>query len=386
MTLAGFAAAFAMDRAVLSEFTRRRIGTVLVVLAALAPLAGVGAMAASSRGLTGEVSHLWSQLTSTSGVVYDTPGRLTNIANSRGRYWSEAIQVGEHALISGVGAGGYGTARTRYTTDVYVVQHAHGYVAETFADFGLLGLFVNLALLGAWVAAVRRTVSKPAGADPALDPERAGLLTLLAIAVTFGVHSAIDWTWFVPGVAVPALVCAGWVAGRGPLPAVIGRVRRRALSEHPGRGAVLIGIAAAALLASWAIWQPLRSSNADAAAVAAASSGHTGAAIADERSAIAYDPVALEPLWDLSAMYSAIGDRKAAHDEVAKAVQIQPNNPQAWQQLGELDLQQHHLRAAVGALTRALALDLGSTGIKTDLEQAQSRLAAAVAKGQTRQR
>ena len=35
--------------------------------------------------------------------------------------------------------------------------------------------------------------------------------------VVFGVHSAIDWTWFVPGNVVPALLLAGWVAGRGPL-------------------------------------------------------------------------------------------------------------------------------------------------------------------------
>ena len=43
------------------------------------------------------------------------------------------------------------------------------------------------------------------------------MLTMLAVVLTFGIHSTIDWTWFFPGVTIPALVCAGWLAGRGPL-------------------------------------------------------------------------------------------------------------------------------------------------------------------------
>ena len=35
------------------------------------------------------------------------------------------------------------------------------------------------------------------------------------VVVVFGAHSLVDWTWFVPGTAVPALLCAAWVAGRG---------------------------------------------------------------------------------------------------------------------------------------------------------------------------
>ena len=55
------------------------------------------------------------------------------------------------------------------------------------------------------------------------------MVTLLAVVVTYAVSSLIDWTWFIPGVTVPALVCAGWLAGRGPLsdgePATPGDVR-----------------------------------------------------------------------------------------------------------------------------------------------------------------
>src|SRR6185312_11300901 len=47
--------------------------------------------------------------------------------------------------------------------------------------------------------------------------ERIGMLAMLCVVVVFGVHSLADWTWYVPGNACVALLCAGWLAGRGPL-------------------------------------------------------------------------------------------------------------------------------------------------------------------------
>ncbi len=44
------------------------------------------------------------------------------------------------------------------------------------------------------------------------------MLAMLCIVIVFGVHSFADWTWYVPGDAFVALLCAGWLAGRGPLP------------------------------------------------------------------------------------------------------------------------------------------------------------------------
>ncbi len=69
------------------------------------------------------------------------------------------------------------------------------------------------------------------------------------MVVAFGVSSAIDWTWFVPGVAVPALVAAGWLAGRGPLwERAAPLERRRRISTQPLLGAAVVTVAALALL------------------------------------------------------------------------------------------------------------------------------------------
>jgi O-antigen ligase/polysaccharide polymerase Wzy-like membrane protein len=393
LTAVGFAASLVIDRTRLTAGTRRRIGTVLVMLVGLAPIAGVGALAASPRGLTGEISHVWDSLTNPKGVVFDNPGRLVELSNSRPRYWKEGLKVGDHALLKGVGAAGYGTARTRYTRDPYIVAHAHSYVIETFADFGLIGVALNLALLVAWGLASARAVearvparlrrrAAPAvipGEDPhARSAERAGLLTLLTIVIVFGVQSAIDWTWFVPGAALPALVCAGWLAGRGPLAEPVGRLaRRRRLSRSPRVTAAAATLVAIALLAGWAVWQPLRSADADSAAIAALSAGHASEALADARKAVASDPLSAQALWELGAVFSGIGDDRSAQAQFEQATTLQPDNPQTWYQLGSYQLQHQQPRNAFASFFQSLKLDPTSPEALTAIAQAQVAMSRA---------
>ena len=152
----GLAAAFALDRFELDAGARRRIGTWLVALAVFVPLAAaVAALSTSSRGLTGEISHLWSTATSQNATASDNPGRLGQLDSTRPRDWSEGLKIGEHSLLNGVGALGFGTARSRYR-DASLREHAHSYVIETFADFGLIGIALNVALLVAWAIAAAR--------------------------------------------------------------------------------------------------------------------------------------------------------------------------------------------------------------------------------------
>ena len=423
MTIAGLTAAYGIERIAVAEPVRRRIGTALIVCLAIVPVVAIGAVAASSRGLTGEISHVWTELTSpTAAQPGNNAGRLAALGNSRPLYWSEGLKVGEHAPLAGVGAGGFDTAHTRYSSNTLSVAHAHSFVIETFADFGLIGVAVSFALFGAWALAVARTLGfgagrrtrAPGGADSAgaqhpaavangactaphatpapiagaapdtpaaTNPhatERAGLVTMLAIVVIFGVSSLIDWTWFVPGVAVPALVCAGWLAGRGPLEAPIGQAkdRRRALTS-PGAAAAGLGIVAATIVAAWFVWQPLHSQNAFDAAIAAMSNGNATAALADAQSAAASNPVSVEPLWELSGIYSARRDPADARQELVKATTVQPSNAATWEQLGEFDLVQRQPIVAVLELQTAKLLDQSSAGVAQQLAAAEAALAKA---------
>lgn len=395
---AGWVAVLVLDRVRASERARRGAATVLLVGVALIPGAGVAALAASSRGLTGEVSHIWKNLTNPNGVVGDQPGRLVDLSNSRPHYWSQAIKLGEHHVLAGVGALGFATAQPGSSGPVWNPQHAHvvhahGYLVETFADFGLIGLAVTLALLVAWALASARTLQSPwprrlrdarpppagigtsapaddaAAADlggAALSAERAGLLALLAVAITFGVHSLIDWTWFIPGTAVPAMVCAGWLVGRGRLSTPVGRRNpARRLSRSPGAAGVVALVVVIALVASWVIVQPLRSSDSYYAAITAASENHAAAALSDGRAAAVDDPVSIDPLFLLSQIYTALGNHAAARGELVKATSRQPSNPQTWQQLGCYDYA-HRDRRAGGELRRIVKLQPAAGQAETD--------------------
>jgi hypothetical protein len=370
LTAISLFAAVASERVQLSAAVRRRIGLALIGLVALVPVAGVVALVTSSRGFTGEISHLWHELTNRKSGVPNSPGRLAQLGSSRPSYWGDGMTVGEHHPVAGAGAFGFATAVKRYSADK--VSTAHSYIVQTFADLGVIGLLVSAALLVAWGLAVRRVLRVRAG------PEGVGLVTLLSVAVIFGVHSAIDWTWFIPGVAVPGLLCAGWLVGAAPVGSAISTPAGSATStpagsatsapagsaaSSPARGrlsaprlAAATAVAAATLLAAWFVWQPLRSNNADTAAVNALVAGNGGAALTDARTAADADPVDIQPHQYLAQIYAALGDRVAARAELVKATQLQPENPDAWLQLALFD--RAHGRSADAAAEARRAHDL----------------------------
>jgi len=378
LTLAGFAAAYAIERVTLDDRVRRRIGRGLIVLVALVPVAGVATLASSSRGLIGELSHVWHTITNPNASVNNSAGRLENLGSTRARYWSEAITVGEHAVFHGVGAAGFRTARARYANDSLPVD-AHGYVPQTFADLGLIGLALNLALLVAWCIAAGRTVGAGVRlrAPPGCAAEHAGMLTLLAVTVIFGISSTVDWTWLIPGTAVPALVCAGWLAGRGPLTQTIGRrAHRRRLTASPGAGFGVMSIAALCILAIWVVWQPLRSQDALATAESQ-SATNTTAAISDAHAAAADDPLSIEPLLLTASIYRSAGNPAAARLQLLRAVALQPANYVPWFALAQFDLAIGRPASAFSEARRGLALDRSSIEGQTDLALARAALASA---------
>ena len=136
----------------------------------------------------------------------------------------------------GAGAGSYpGRRPALHDRPGAVAQQAHSYVFQTLADLGLVGLVISLALARAWIVAAIRTTGPLRPRAPGGDAaERIGLVTMVAVVVVFVVHSAIDWTWFVPADAVSRCCCAGWVAGRGP-PRTSARRDRRAQRRSPRR-------------------------------------------------------------------------------------------------------------------------------------------------------
>jgi hypothetical protein len=366
LTAVGLLAGFLAAARPLTGVERRRAGIAVLCALALVPIGVAAGLTQSQRGLFGTIGHDVSQLVdpSVAGVT-NSPGRLTSAGSVRARYWKEALQMfGDHPGL-GVGGGGYATARPRYRNDSLDVRHAHGYMVQTLADLGLVGAALSLLALAAWAVSaaratgLRRRDRARGGRDRI--PERIGLLTMLAVVVIFGVHSFVDWTWFVPGDALVALLCAGWLAGRGALgeTAATGLVLRpRAWLADRWR----LGLAAAtvlvALVAAWAVWQPLRSLDASNSGLAALEHNDLAAAKADALAAHARDPLALDPLTVLAIAEARMGHEREALLALQREARLQPANHEVWLRLADFQLNRlKQPKAALRSLAAALYLD-----------------------------
>ena len=328
---AGLAILFAADARPLQARLRRRIGIALLVAVALVPVGVAFGLAGTEKGLGGSVSSAWTLLTDPEArTPGNDPGRLTSVGSVRARYWKEALETWEDRPIAGVGAGGYATARTLHRVLPIEVRHAHGHVVQVLADLGLAGLLLTLATAVAWFLAARRTLRGTAGA------ERAGLLTLSALVLVFAVHSFVDWTWFVPGNALVALLAAGWVAGRGPGP-LLPRLRG---VDRGDRGRLLAAAAVVllTLATAWSVWQPLRAHERGADALAAAGEKRFDEARELVAQAREIDPLSTEPLLERASIEQAAGSSEEAERALQEAVRLQPANWLPWLRLAEHQL------------------------------------------------
>jgi hypothetical protein len=373
---------------------RRRVGIAAVAVACVVPVVLFTSVAFSDRGLGGTVRDRWHELTSETASTPGGAGRLTAASSSRGKYWRQAGHVFADRRVAGTGAGTFAISRLRYRKDELVSRHAHGYIPQVLADTGLVGLLVNFALLAAWLLAAARTIGfyprRRDDPEPRRDwnAERVSLLALTLFVVVFGLQSAIDWTWFVPGPAVMALVAAGFVAGRGPIPPAAspapnpsgpGERRLLGLTLPPAdqwRIALAGAVVVTGLLCAWAIWQPERSDRASDHALVLASGGDTSAALDEAGSAHDANPLSPRPLLVKATVQSQTGDNESARRTLETAVLHFPGDPQTWIALARFQLHTLNRPAdALETLQGALYLDpLSKAGQALFLEaRAQER-------------
>jgi len=394
LLLTGLVTTFIRDGRLWPERTRRAWGTAILVALALVPFVFAGALAFSHRGFGGTISHSWKSLTDpNANTPPNDPSRLTAIGSVRSRYWRDAISIFRARPVTGVGAGGYATARLRFRKDDLDVLHAHGFLVQTASDLGIIGLALTLALLAAWLAAAARTTGpwRGPGARPP-TPERAGLLTLAVIVVVFGVHSLIDWTWFIPGTCFTALLCAGWVAARGPTTEVLGAggpfgaaARLRAGVRSPVRVACAILVLLVAGTAAWSASRPQRAADQTDAALSALADGNKALALSTAEQATGTDPLSVDALFTLSQAQTAAGRRAAALATLQRAVQLQPANAGTWNQLALYDLDSGRgPAAALRDVSPALFLDPRSATAQSIYLEAYRREQAAKLKAAKR--
>jgi hypothetical protein len=309
------------------------------------------------------------------------------VASVRARYWNDALKIFQERPWVGVGNGGYRYARLRIRTDSLDVVHAHGYVVQVLAERGIVGMLVSLAALVALGWAVFRAtgLGRRRGEKPATTPERVGLLTLTTMLLIFGISSFVDWTWFVPGVAVPVLLAGGWLANRGTLE-VPPRAPRRMLErlregmQSRERTFAAAGAIALAVIASWTAWQPQRSTDQVNKAVEQLRGDQTQIATARKlaQNAEQTNPLSVDPLYARAAIERRAHQPDLGLQALEEAVALQPANPSTWTSLAEYELhERQNPEGAKRTLSAALYLDPKSVQAIQLLIETNRALAAA---------
>ena len=385
LLLVGAAVEATAARRVPSARMRRRIGAVMVGVACVVPLVAFTSVAFSDRGIGDRIHELTSE---TQVAPKEGGGRVFAASSSRGKYWREAFRVFGDRTIEGVGAGAFAVGRLRHRTDASVTRHAHGWIPQTAADLGIIGLLVTTLLGLAWALAAlsansllpRRLMRGAHGDEPLprrdWDEGRIALAAVTIVPLAFAVQSLLDWTWFVPAPAAMALLAGGYVAGRDPAWASDTR-RAEPIRWRPDRRrivAAVLTLATAGLLA-WAIWQPEASDRATNDALALAEKHKFDEALDRTRDAEKLNPLTPDPLLVRGAIDTQAGREDDARESLELAVIKFPGDPQTWYrlaafQLGTLDAPEQALETLKGLLY----IDPQSNAARTLFLNARARL------------
>jgi hypothetical protein len=350
-------------RVQLSADDSRRIGRTLVGALGVALACGVIALAVSSRGLTGTVSHAFNSFTTTRTSDYN-PSRLLSVdSQNRLVWWKEAAGAFSDRPISGWGAGSFPVLHLLYRRDSLTVQEAHSVPLQMLAETGIVGTLLLLGGFGLLMAAGVGNVRRLGGSKRLVGA------ALLAALVIYGVHAIYDWDWDIPGVTLPVFVFAGVLAAgagrRGQLSEPIRPVQTKGIGTWTEYGPAARGITLVAVIGALCtvalsgVVPSLAAGKASAALLAASSS--SGSALKHARSD-ATTASHLDPLSDAGPLASATiavhsGQYRQARTYLLQAVKRDPNDVLAWQQLAVADFALGSPRGSYDAIQRVLALD-----------------------------
>ncbi len=366
LSAAGSALRRLRTRRPLGAGRRRQLGKLLLIALALSPLClVVGVGVGSERGLA-TFSDKTSEFFSTGPLApANSPDRLTQTQSLRGRYWSEAWTIWSDNKLHGTGADTFGTARLRHRDDPQRAGHAHGMVPQVAADLGTLGLLVLLGLTLVWLTAA----FKLAGARRAApwrwldvdDVGRQAAVAIMLVAVVFGLHSAIDWLWFLPGIAFFGLLAGGWTLGHPDAHSAatreLGRRPSGELGSARARMLLASAIALVGVLIAWSLLEPTRAAQKTEKGWSLVESDPAQAEkLADAASKL--DPTSAEARVLAATAQSNAGHKHTAERTLLALAAAQPENPLVWQRLANLRMRAFDdPEGAITATTPLLQLD-----------------------------
>jgi hypothetical protein len=171
--------------------------------------AGVVAVAAVAAALiaTDPIGRLdeFKKPPPTSGGVETEVGGVSS--HGRWQYWSAAVDAFESAPVDGLGAGGFENYWAQHPSVLLYVRNPHSLPLQQASELGIPGIALFACFVIAVGVAVRRRLAQGRGGD-------VGVLT--AVLAAGALSACVDWTWEIPAVFGPAVICAGLLAASAP--------------------------------------------------------------------------------------------------------------------------------------------------------------------------
>lgn len=283
----------------------------------------------------------WDQFTApASSELGNGPGRIAEAnSNHRWIWWKQAWDGFQGHELAGTGAGSFAFTNLRYrTTDLDTTTEPHDLPLQFLSETGVIGLALFLLVGFAFIRGVRSPT----------DPE----LALSLVLPAFLFHGLLDIDWDFAAVAAPAFLVAGALVSR-PIP-------RPSFSFS--RALVAAGVALLLLSSMGAIWLGGRWTG-EAENELVSNPAHAAALAKKARSV---QPLSIDPLTNEALAEEVQRHYGAALGLFQRATRLQPENAEAWFDLGLFNLDTRHCpQAAYAAFNRVTTLSpqdrLGST-------------------------
>jgi hypothetical protein len=325
--LAG-AAAVALVPQLAPEERRRRL--VRRALAVAGALAAVVLLAVSAT----HASSWWDEFRNpASSEASNAPGRFGSASsNNRWRWWGESVDGWRLRKLEGTGAGSFEVVHKRFRGNDQAVTEPHDLPVQFLGETGIVGLLLWAgAFAAALVALFRR-------------PPRSARLALALAPVALVLHGLLEIDWDFLAVCAPVFLALGAALGgdapRGPASAPV--------TWRLGAGALALA-GAVSLFSPWL---------ADRYVNRAYEHLGTRAAVHDADRARALDPLSLDPLLARANAKLALHDLRGAYADHLAEVEQQPENPDAWCDVGQFELEVLNLTSqAYDHLNRWYTLD-----------------------------
>jgi hypothetical protein len=259
----------------------------------------------------------WDQFSSSDLQFPSQPSKHFGELSGAGRhdFYRVAIDAFEEKPVLGHGAGTYEFSWDQLRSIAIPVKDAHSVFFEAFAELGLVGGLLVLALFGVLLWTGFAAWRDARGSQQEL------CAILLAVALAFTVGAAIDWFWEIAALGAVFFLASGVLVAIRCAQLAPAQERSDAGGRKQGRR---FGLAVAGLAVAWitalGLIGPLLVDHEIKASQAAAADGDVASAVNHADTARTIEPWAATPYVQLGLLAQLQGDYVTAAGRLSQAI------------------------------------------------------------------